>query len=209
MDGLEVGAMGDEQRDKSVSAGLGLHTQSVTAAPVGRAAVPVARSGDVESESPFEFAFHVHSYIRENIAWADQKAAFTFVAVTGMLAVLENAGVTKLAMAGNWSIFRALSAINIGILLASAGACLATVWPRLAGNRSGVVFWLGVAKTASASAYAQKVKSLASPELSTAVLEHCHELSLVCRRKYKAVNWAVRLAAIGLAQGLILLALTT
>ncbi len=160
--------------------------------------------------STSEFASGVHSYINDYIRLADQNAAFLFAAVGATLAFLNARGVTKLWIKDpiTWSLSEGLAFFAVVGLLASATASAIVLLPRKKGSRTGLVSWGAISKCRSADEYARLVWATEAPKLTEAKLEHCFELSRVCRHKYNALAWGLWSGGIGFVATLLHLALT-
>jgi len=161
--------------------------------------MPTKTEVPVGDETTTVFTSSVHAYINDYIKFADQKAAFVFAAVAAMLALLQKNSVTKIWIKSPamWSLTEALAACAVVSLLVSAAASLLVVLPRKKGSPTGMVFWGAISKCRSAEEYASLVRAMEPAQLTKARLQHCHELSLVCTRKYKALSWAIWSAAAG------------
>jgi hypothetical protein len=146
------------------------------------------------------FANDVHGYLRQNITWADQKAAFLFAAVSAFIAFLH----TKKAL-GVWRDGRAFAwqdAVGLAAgmcLLAAAGCAFVTFWPSRKGKSTGLVFWGSIAGKPSAGAYLDDVSLLSARELAEEKLRHSYELAKISARKFAWVDWASRFAIVGFA----------
>jgi hypothetical protein len=156
------------------------------------------------------FGSDLHAYVREYIALADQKAAVLFTVVAGMLAYLQTQNAARRWMVDprTWGILELLSfAAMVGLLCGSIGA-LSVVVPRTRGSKRGLVFWGAVALHRDAQEYADRVVRMDGPALVRAKLEHSHELAVICRRKYRALDKAIWCAAVGLVAALIYIAVS-
>lgn len=146
------------------------------------------------------FASDVHDYVCQQIQFADQKAAVVFGVVTGLLAYLHANGLT-------WRWFGdagggPLAGVSVLFLVSGGIAALLVVLPRLSGSRGGLIFWRYVAQLSDGEDYAQRIIRASAGELVRERLRHCHELSRVCRAKYRILNVAVWLGSVGAALGL-------
>lgn len=161
------------------------------------------------NEAADSFGSDVHSYIREYIQFADQKAAFLFAGVAAMTAFLHGRGITKLWFKDprQWAIPDAIAFIAVTGLLVGATLAVFVVLPRLGGAARGIVFWNAITLFENGKDYAAHVQKCDPAELATAKLEHCHELARVCRRKYRIVAWALWCGSFGLLASVAYLAL--
>ena len=89
-----------------------------------------------------DFAGDVHSYIREFIVLADQKAAFLFATVAAMLAYLQANGVGErwLKDPSSWDFGSVIASISVLGLVVGAMSALLAVLPQLGGNPTGLLF---------------------------------------------------------------------
>jgi len=144
------------------------------------------------------FGNDVHGYLRQNITWADQKAAFMFAGASGFLAYLNSHG--AFAFLRGEVPFQCAHLLLIAAavsLIIAAGASFATYWPRTKGAGAGLVFWGAIAANPSAGAYVERVRQKTAAELATAKLEHSHELAKICARKFKWADAATRFGIAG------------
>lgn len=150
------------------------------------------------------FANDVHAYLRQNITWADQKAAFMFAGASGFLAYL-NAHQAFAFVRGRapFSYPDVLLVAAAVCLMIAATASFITYWPRTKGMRAGLVFWGAIAKNESAGAYVERVKDKTADELAAAKLEHSYELAKICDRKFRWADIAVRFGVVGFGLAII------
>jgi hypothetical protein len=186
------------------------------------AQVPTTQPDDVEQPSPSkserpeaeaqgQFVSSVHQYIRDNIQFADQKATFFFAGTTALLAVLYKLEVTsrwlKPVLAWNVLDLAAMLAVvglGVGSMLA-----LMVVIPRLPGSRRGMIFWEAIAQFQTARQYADDIAQLSNAALTQNLAEHCYDLALVCKKKYRLLRWSIIASAIGAAACVLLFAFTS
>jgi hypothetical protein len=150
------------------------------------------------------FANDVHGYLRQNITWADQKAAFLFAGASGFLAYLNSHGAFGF-LRGN-AAFRCadtLLVIAAICLLMTAASAFVTYWPRTKGMDAGLVFWGAIAKNESSGAYLERVRRKTAEELEAATLEHSYELAKICKRKFKWADIGVRFGVVGFSLAII------
>lgn len=157
--------------------------------------------------STSDFAEAVHNYIRQYINLADTKAAFTFTVTTTLLAFLYQQGVSSrwIKPPSTWGPGDILGFIAMLGLAGGSLVSLAVIVPRLKGSKRGYVFWNAIVEFDSAANYAEEVLRRSSNELVKAKLEHCYELASVCTRKYRTLNLAIRIGALGLSAGVLYL----
>jgi hypothetical protein len=133
-----------------------------------------------------EFACHVHSYLRQFVQAADQKAVFTLAASGAELGFLishlsDNSYPHSLCF---WVI-----GIPGALLLASAaGLAALSVRPRQNGVKIGLVAWGGILEHGNADSY---IKSVREADLFQEVLAHGYTLSVIVRDKYTLLKYAI------------------
>lgn len=161
---------------------------------------PALGADDARSEARAQFVGAVHQYIRENIQFVDQKATFFATGATALLAFLYNQDLAEAWMKPlmQWNLldlaaFVAMAGLAIGTVLA-----LVVVRPRTPGSRRGFVFWEAIAEYDTARQYADDVAQLTPATLSQSIAEHCHDLSRVCRVKYKYLRCSIYSCSAGL-----------
>lgn len=144
------------------------------------------------------FANDVHGYLRQNISWADQKAAFLFAAVSAFIAFLHTKQALGVWRKGQMFAWQDGTGLLAGICLLSAAGCVfVAVWPSRKGKSTGLVFWGSIAGKPSAGAYVDDVKPLSGSELAEEKLRHSYELAGIAARKFQWVDWAMRSAIVG------------
>lgn len=158
-------------------------------------------------ESTSEFAEAVHNYVRQYISLADTKAAFTFTVSTTLLAFLYQQNVSSrwIKPPSTWGLGDILGFIAMLCLAGGSLVSLAVIVPRLKGSKRGYVFWGAIVGVGSPAKYAEEVLQRSSNDLVKAKLEHCYELASVCTRKYRTLNLAIRIGALGLSAGVLYL----
>ncbi|MFZ4768505.1 MAG: Pycsar system effector family protein [Roseimicrobium sp.] len=202
-------AQSDESRSAEIPSALqdktlGVWKSSAAGSPESKAGVRPRKRPPAEPEKKNEpadkFASDVHTYIRQYIQFADQKASFLFAGVASMIAFLHGKGITKLWFKDprQWHIPDALSFITVTGLLLGAILAVFVILPRLGGAARGIVFWNAITLFENGKDYATHVQKCDPAELASAKLEHCHELARVCQRKYRLVGWALWCGGIGL-----------
>lgn len=152
------------------------------------------------------FANDVHGYLRQNITWADQKAAFMFAGAAGFLAYLNSRkafGFLRGDVRFEWP-HVILAAAAVCLLITAFGAFV-TYWPRVKGLRAGLVFWGAIARNESSGAYVERVLDKTAVDLTTAKLEHSYELAKICERKFRWADAATRFGIAGFAFAIVYL----
>jgi len=184
-----------------------LARESLPAPPTSGETSPVAatvpeplRVSPQDLDHRLQFAEQTHQYIREFIRLADQKAAFFFTAATALLAFLYKANVSArwLKPILTWNILDMAAFLAMLTLGISGVLALLVVIPRTPGSRRGYLFWEAIAEFDASRRYADDLTSLSPATLLQVKLEHCHELATVCRKKYRALVWALWIGTVGL-----------
>ena len=162
---------------------------------------PGARS---DTDSKGEFTTFAHQYIRDYINSADQKATFFFTGATALLAFLYNKNVSArwLKPVMQWNILDTIAFVAMGALAAGAFLALLVVIPRTPGSRRGFLFWEAIAEYETGRQYSDDLWLLSGPSLVQVKAEHCYDLAVVCRRKYRMLRCALWTGAVGLAGAL-------
>jgi hypothetical protein len=145
--------------------------------------------------------------LREYIQLADQKAMFFFAGATALLAFLFRSGVSSRWMKHvmTWHVLDLVTFIAMLALGVSAVIAMLVLIPRTNGSRRGHVFWEAIAEFANARAYADDLSGLSAATLAQLHAEHCYELSVVCRKKYRVLKAALWVGAVGLVATVIVL----
>jgi pycsar effector protein len=147
-----------------------------------------------------EFASFEEQYIRNYIALADTKAAWTFTIASGVLAFLFSKDqVPRTLLDAQWSPSY-LSLFGAAVLLIlSTFYSSRVVAPRLKSpSGEGIVFFGAVARQPSADAYVSAVAAHDMRALTEARLRHCHDISRICCAKYSSLKKAIWLGLPGL-----------
>jgi hypothetical protein len=211
--------------DRIEAQGVAPHGQSMLPVPSTLASQPLPRTAataDTESdrnqprndqataanaEPRAAFSTHVHQYLREYIQLADQKAMFFFAGSTALLAFLFRSDVSSrwLKPVMTWNILDLVAFVAMAALGISAVVAMWVLIPRTNGSRRGHVFWDAIAEFQNSRAYADDLSQLTAATLAQLHAEHCHELALVCRKKYKVLKAGLWIGALGLVATIIVL----
>jgi hypothetical protein len=154
-----------------------------------------------QQNQPATFPYHVHTYLRQFIQAADQKAAFTLAASSAVLGFLINrfSGNHCLHSICFW-VFGGLAALSLVI---AAGLAALSVRPRQNDiEDSGLVAWIGILKKHDANAY---IKSVKGADHAEEIMTHCYKLSSILRTKYKLLKCSVDLFMVGSAIAILFL----
>lgn len=154
-----------------------------------------------------KFSDETHSYVREYIRNADQKATFFFAALTAILAFLNAQNVPSrwLKDVRLWSFVDGLGFLSMLGLAGGAVTLLAVVFPRLKGSRRGLLFFNAITEYDNSAEYANAVLASSGDDLVRAKLQHCYELSRICTTKYSILRIGFWLGSIGAASALLFL----
>jgi hypothetical protein len=148
-----------------------------------------------------EFARFTHAYLREQIIFADQKAAAVFAASTALLAYLSERGTIAQVLnrrGVDWSSPTWIAgALGVAGLATTAVIALAVVVPRLSSTRDdGLLFWRGRSASLTQTAYVSQVMMLTGAEATAQIVRHSHDLSSICRRKFAVLTVALVVSAV-------------
>ncbi|WP_459880667.1 Pycsar system effector family protein [Desulfothermus naphthae] len=83
----------------------------------------------------------------------------------------------------------------IGLAM-SCMLAVAVVFPKLKGSRRGYIFWESISEFESASSFSNSVQQLDNQSLTNELLNHVYELAVVCKEKYRILNWSLRIGAV-------------
>lgn len=154
-------------------------------------------ASDVASHELPEF---ILQYQQDQIAFADQKAGFTFVATGALAAYMDGKGVLHAldATSNFWTLRAWLGLAAFLMLVAASLAAVTVVVPRRKHRLpTGILFSDGIRAHPDASAYAEAVERLTDVSARTEILRHAYLLAGVTQRKYGALNLAIRMGALG------------
>ena len=151
-----------------------------------------------------KFAAFAHRYIRDYINLADQKATLFFTGATALLAFMynENVSVRWLKPLMQWNILDTIAFVAMAALAAGAFLALLVIIPRTPGSRRGFLFWEAIAEYETGRQYSDELSPLSGPSLVQVTAEHCYDLAVVCRQKYRMLRCALWTGAVGLAGAL-------
>ena len=158
----------------------------------------------VRTDAKGEFSAFAHQYIRDNIKLADQKATLFFTGATALLAFMYNENVSArwLKPPMQWNIFDTIAFVSMVALAAGAFLALLVIIPRTLGSRRGFLFWEAIAEYETGRQYSDELSLLSGPSLAQVKAEHCYDLAVVCRQKYRMLRCALWTGAVGLAGAL-------
>lgn len=190
--------------------------QPLALAPTGRAMQPLS-SADKEPSGPqgptstdhAKFSEELHGYIREYIRNADQKATFFFATLTAMLAFLNSQNVPArwLKDIHQWSFVDGLAFVSTLSLAGGAVTLLTVVFPRMKGSRRGLLYFNAISEYESQGEYATDVLIRSGDDLVRLKLQHCHELSRICRAKYAVLRIGFWIGCVGAVTAMLFLVL--
>ena len=159
-----------------------------------------------DKPAKLRFAGELHSYVREHISQADQKATFFFAAASALLAFLYDAQLLDLWVKSfsQWSVLDVLSLVALVALTSAVGAFLLTVYPRLGGSNKGLIYFSAVAAWESRATYQQEFEQQEMDDLMRETAEHIYDLATICKRKYAILRVGLWLGLVGLVATLML-----
>jgi hypothetical protein len=142
---------------------------------------------------------HIHTYVREYISLADKKASFIFAVGSAILVYLYEKGAMGLWSIDfkNWGVSELVSISAILLLSVSVSLSISVVFPRLGGSKKGFVFWGSIAEYESARDFSDAAQRLADNDYYREMLRHTYEISGICNRKYRLLNWSIRIGSFG------------
>lgn len=146
-----------------------------------------------------KYARHLHSYIREYISAADRKASFVFAIGAALLAYLydKNLAVSWMKAVNTWTLSEGLIFLSIAGLAISCLLSITVAVPFLKGSKRGFVFWDSIAEFTDPAEFSEELFKLGDSQLTEEIIRHSYELARVCKRKYRLLNWSLRIGAIG------------
>ena len=144
------------------------------------------------------------SHIRDSINLADQKATLFFTGATALLAFMYNENVSArwLKPLMQWNILDTIAFVAMAALAAGALLALLVIIPRTLGSRRGFLFWEAITEYDTGRRYSDELSLLSGPSLVQVKAEHCYDLAVVCRQKYRMLRCALWTGAVGLAGAL-------
>lgn len=168
-----------------------------------------------------EFSEFAHGYIHDNIGRADQKATilFSFLSFTYLYVFDPSHELIKILKLnfhfGHIFIYIMIISLAFSIIFAfltifprlrggQHSHDNSTVLPRLKGgefsyNSSNLLYWESIIiKNDNSVEYANKVKKKTPDELVKIKLQHCYEISLICKEKYKSLKLSMIAAISGI-----------
>jgi hypothetical protein len=155
----------------------------------------------------------IHQYLRDYIAFADQKAGVVFTAAAALLALIKADQGLELDpfINGYWGMREIAGVVAVLFLAACCLFELRAVMPRLGSGRidvlgraqpaptdPGVIFWDHILTDATPEAYATRVERLTDADARRAMLVHAHTLARIDRAKYSDLHRGMRLGLLGL-----------
>lgn len=157
-----------------------------------------------ESLPPYSsFAELVHGYLQDNITLADQKCTIVFTLVSVALFFLFGELLEELRK--NKEIFFPdvwiIAAIVCFVIAAMFAFCV--ISPRLRGAADHIIYWKAISEHRNSSTFIEKVTQNSAEALAKQTLEHCYELSVICKKKYLLLT--ISLCWSGLGLGLFLI----
>jgi hypothetical protein len=169
-----------------------------TGAATSQERIPVHdhRSGD----DPYQFASHVHSYLRQFIEFSDKKATFVFAIDTAVLVYFfqNKMQLNWLKPPKDWLLADFFVFLTMLTLCLGALFCASVVVPRFTNTHRGLVFFSSIAEHESASDYAVEIFRRTKQELTEAILKHDFDLAKVCKKKFLHLSLGMWCSAIGI-----------
>ncbi len=156
-----------------------------------------------------KFADFTHAYIHDNIWRVDQKSTIIFSFILFTFLLLFNP--TNKWLGGNTLLGLLKVGFHFGqvfiyiMILSFASSIIlafSTVFPRLkvrsysSYDSSNLLYWESILKNKTQNEYTTNVKNRTPDDLVRIKLEHCYEISLVCKKKHNTLQLSMA-AAIG------------
>ena len=166
-----------------------------------------ARTDVDNSEAVRNFVESTHTYVRECIWQADQKAGFFFAISTALLAYLyaEDLLSLWLSLPSNWSLNDFFSLVAAVGLSSSSFLALLVVMPRLGGSGRGIIFFDAIRQSETSGDYVEQVIKTTPERLVEERLRHVYELSGICSRKYRLLVNSLYAGTAGVVAAILLL----
>ena len=175
---------------------------SITGGPptdLSDSAISTEKLTSSDFEFKASFADQTHSYIREYIKTADQKATFYFAFFAAIIAYSDTTGFLRqwIVDLSNWKMQEFVSFLSSLLLILSAFGFLWVVKPRLSGSKKGIVFFNAIAEFDSQGEYINEMASLSAIKLYEEKVKHSFELAKICSRKYRILGISLWLGGVG------------
>ena len=161
-----------------------------------------------------KFTEFTHAYIHDNIGRADQKATIIFSFLTLIFLFLFEpknwGGKTPffLLQDNSDNVYYVLVKVVICIMIFSFAFSIilsfSTVFPRLKvksyssyDDSSNLLYWESILKNYTLKEYTTNIKNRTPDDLVQIKLEHCYEISLICKKKHKTLQLSMIAAVSG------------
>ncbi len=165
-----------------------------------------------------EFLWNVHSYLCEQIRFADTKAALVIGWSSVVIGFAISKDIHRQVVTANWAAVQTstfdllLVATRAGSLFALAMSFVLAVFvvrPRLSDHSAtGYIFWRRILNHRSPELFHESLLSRTGDEIDRHVSDHIFTLSQICEAKYRRLVWATRTAFWGTILGTIVLLMT-
>lgn len=158
-----------------------------------------------------KFAEFTHAYIHDNISRADQKSTIIFSFILFTFLLLFNptnkwlGGTLLELLKGGFHFGQVFIYIMILLFACSIILAFSTVFPRLKvrsyppnNDLSNLLYWESILKNKTPDIYTANIKNKTPDDLVKIKLEHCYEISLVCKKKHNTLRFSMAAAMGGI-----------
>lgn len=147
------------------------------------------------------FAEQIHTYIREYIQTADQKATFFFAFFAAIIAYSDSLGILRewIIDITTWRLAETVSLLSTVLLVLAAFGCLWVVRPRLGGSRKGLIFFDAISEFESQKEFINEIASISTNKIHEEKVKHIYEIAKICSKKYKTLGVSLWLGGAGFA----------
>jgi len=152
------------------------------------------------SEVREKIATAVRDYVIHQIVLADTKSGLLIGSLTGLLIAVYKYGPNIFEKnLKTWQFPDVLTVAGYLTLLTSIALCMLVIWPRTGSSRKkGCICWLHVANYLCVGEYLKDVCNVTDEGLLGEEWELNYDLSLVCKSKFRCLEWAFRIGVIGI-----------
>lgn len=145
-------------------------------------------NGDVSLGVSLEFVKWHHEYVRQQIVFADTKAAWFFAAETASLVYLIANFNPNFGGHSLWAALLLL--LPFLFLVGSIFMSGVVVAPRLFNSNNNDIYFGKVAGYPSSNDYVAEVQGKGERQISTELIRHSYDLSKICAHKYCLIGWS-------------------
>jgi hypothetical protein len=164
-------------------------------------AIYAENNGSSDFDYKTSFAEQTHTYIREYIQTADQKATFFFAFFAAIIAYSDSLGILRkwIINITTWHLAEAIAFLSSVLLVLAAFGCLWVVKPRLGGSKRGLIFFNAISEFESQKDYISEIAYISTTKIHEEKVKHIYEIAKVCSKKYKILGISLWLGGAGFA----------